>query len=254
MGWLLFKPDPTVKGNFPIICFLTGYLLPAVVAHLGWEDGLGGLLYAGILRALLFQQSTYCVNSLAHYFGDQPYSDASSPRDHTITAVLTFGEGYHNFHHEFPSDYRNGVKWFSYDPTKWCIAIWAWLGLASRLQRFDENEINKAIVLQKQKRVELAKKGIHWGVPIEQLPVYSWEEMESLCSEDGVARQLICIAGIIYDIHSFSDSHPGGKHLLSASVGKDITAKFHGGLHHPAHNLLDNLRFGVLRHGGKIEN
>lgn len=141
MGWLLFKPDPTVKGyvditdlendaivswqhrNFPIICFLTGYLLPAVVAHLGWEDGLGGLLYAGILRALLFQQSTYCVNSLAHYFGDQPYSDASSPRDHTITAVLTFGEGYHNFHHEFPSDYRNGVKWFSYDPTKWCIAI-----------------------------------------------------------------------------------------------------------------------------------
>ncbi len=38
-------------------------------------------------------------------------------------ALFTFGEGYHNYHHEFQHDYRNGVKPWQWDPTKW--AIWA---------------------------------------------------------------------------------------------------------------------------------
>lgn len=141
MGWLIFKPDPNSKGhveisdllqdkvvmwqhrNFPLLCLFTSYALPFLIAKFGWNDGLGGLLYAGIIRVFLFQQATNCVNSLAHWLGDQPYADATSPRDHIFTALVTFGEGYHNFHHEFPADYRNGIKWFDYDPTKWCITL-----------------------------------------------------------------------------------------------------------------------------------
>lgn len=48
----------------------------------------------------------FCVNSLAHWLGEQPFDDRRTPRDHFITALVTLGEGYHNFHHEFPSDYR----------------------------------------------------------------------------------------------------------------------------------------------------
>lgn len=141
MGWLIFKPDPSLKGhveisdllkeevvmwqhrNFPFLCLFTSYALPFLIAKFGWNDGLGGLLYAGIIRVFLFQQATNCVNSLAHWLGDQPYADATSPRDHIFTALVTFGEGYHNFHHEFPADYRNGIRWFDYDPTKWCISL-----------------------------------------------------------------------------------------------------------------------------------
>lgn len=141
MGWLIFKPDPNLRGhveisdllkeevvmwqhrNFPFLCLFTSYALPFLIAKLGWNDGLGGLLYAGIIRVFLFQQATNCVNSLAHWLGDQPYADATSPRDHIFTALVTFGEGYHNFHHEFPADYRNGIRWFDYDPTKWCISL-----------------------------------------------------------------------------------------------------------------------------------
>ncbi|KAL9485337.1 hypothetical protein ACSS6W_004126 [Trichoderma asperelloides] len=247
MGWLIFKPDPNLKGpveisdllkeevviwqhrNFPFLCLFTSYALPFLIAKLGWNDGLGGLLYAGIIRVFLFQQATNCVNSLAHWLGDQPYADATSPRDHIFTALVTFGEGYHNFHHEFPADYRNGIRWFDYDPTKWCISLWAWLGLASHLQEFEANEINKAIFQQKWKLVERLKCQINWGLSLDILPIYSWSEFEALCISHGGSKHLICISGVIYDVERFIENHPGGRTLLAAHIGKDATASFHGG-------------------------
>jgi stearoyl-CoA desaturase (delta-9 desaturase) len=58
-----------------------------------------------------------------------------SPRDHWLGAVLTNGEGYHNFHHRFPGDYRNGIRWYHWDPSKWLIFLFAKLGLAWDLKR-----------------------------------------------------------------------------------------------------------------------
>ena len=45
--------------------------------------------------SFFIQQATFCVNSLAHWLGDQPFDDRNSPRDHVITALVTLGEGYH---------------------------------------------------------------------------------------------------------------------------------------------------------------
>jgi stearoyl-CoA desaturase (delta-9 desaturase) len=85
-----------------------GIIVPATVAEFFWNDWMGGVVYAGILRFFFVQQATFCINSLAHYLGEQPFDDRNSPRDNVFTALVTLGEGYHNFHHEFPSDYR---KW-----------------------------------------------------------------------------------------------------------------------------------------------
>src|SRR4029450_10768425 len=49
-------------------------------------------------------------------------------------AFFTYGEGYHNFHHLFASDYRNGIRWWQWDPTKWLIPSLSMLGLASKLR------------------------------------------------------------------------------------------------------------------------
>lgn len=97
---------------YAAIAIGAGLVFPAVVAGMLWNDWKGGFVYTGLLRMFFFQQSTFCVNSLAHWLGSQPYDDNHSPRDHLFTALVTFGEGYHNFHHEFPSDYRNGIKWY----------------------------------------------------------------------------------------------------------------------------------------------
>jgi stearoyl-CoA desaturase (delta-9 desaturase) len=104
----------------------------------------GALVIAGALRITLTQQSTFFVNSLCHTLGRQTYSEDISARDSFIVALLTHGEGYHNFHHQFQLDYRNGIKWYQWDPTKWTIRTLAFLGLAKKLKRISHQEILKA--------------------------------------------------------------------------------------------------------------
>ena len=50
-----------------------------------------------------------------------PTPRTTRARDNAVLALVTFGEGYHNFHHIFAHDYRNGVRWWQWDPTKWLI-------------------------------------------------------------------------------------------------------------------------------------
>jgi stearoyl-CoA desaturase (delta-9 desaturase) len=65
-------------------------------------------------------------------------------------------DSYHNFHHEFPSDYRNAIIWYQYDPTKWLIYLFS-LGpfpLAHSLKTFRSNEIEKGRLQQQQKALD----------------------------------------------------------------------------------------------------
>lgn len=127
---------------FPLVV-LAGFLVPALIAGL-WGDALGGFLIAGCLRLVLQWHATFSINSVAHKLGSRPYSLKNSARDSMITALLTFGEGYHNFHHRFQSDYRNGVKWYHFDPSKWLIWSLSRVGLARDLKRASRDAIQRA--------------------------------------------------------------------------------------------------------------
>ncbi|KAK6853339.1 hypothetical protein PG995_010151 [Apiospora arundinis] len=182
-----------------------------------------------------------------------PSTTATLPRDHVITALVTLGEGYHNFHHEFPSDYRNAIQWWQYDPTKWSIWCWKQLGLASDLKQFRSNEIEKGRVQQLQKKLDQKRAGLDWGIPLEQLPVVDWDDFVAQ-SKDG--KGLVAIAGVIHDVTDFIKDHPGGKALIGSAIGKDATAMFNGGVYlhsNAAHNLLSTMRVGVLRGGCEVE-
>lgn len=134
------------------LCEITmAYLLPILVCGLGWNDWLGGLVYGAIIRKFVVCQLTFCVNSLAHWYGDQPHGDDKTPRDNALLAFITLGEGYHNYHHKFPSDYRNGIEWYHFDLTKWMIEIWYHLGLASGLNQFSKDVIEKSGVMKTSK-------------------------------------------------------------------------------------------------------
>lgn len=115
---------------------------------LGWLNGdiWGMLLLAGVFRLVVVHHVTFFINSLAHIWGKQPYTDKNSARDNDILAFFTFGEGYHNFHHIFEYDYRNGIKWWQFDPTKWLIRGLSVVGWASNLRRCPEERIEKAKV------------------------------------------------------------------------------------------------------------
>ncbi len=101
-------------------------------------------LLAGVLRLVVSHHFTFFINSLAHMWGVQPYTDDNTARDNGVVALLTYGEGYHNFHHMFAHDYRNGVRWWQWDPSKWFINAMRWLGLARNLKTVPWFKIQRA--------------------------------------------------------------------------------------------------------------
>jgi stearoyl-CoA desaturase (Delta-9 desaturase) len=138
--------DPIVMWqhrNYLTLVLISNIALPAFLGFLG-GDIIAGLMLAGLLRLVLSQHVTYLINSIAHIWGRQPYSDASSARDNGLLALLTYGEGYHNYHHTFQWDYRNGIKWWQFDPTKWMIKTLSFFGLTKDLKRCPFAQIEKA--------------------------------------------------------------------------------------------------------------
>lgn len=239
--------------NYLKIAFLMGLMFPTLVAGIGWGDWWGGYIYAGVLRIFFVQQATFCVNSLARWFGEQPFDDHNSPRNHVFTALVTFGKGYHNFHHEFPSDYRNAIEWHRYDPTKWSIWLWSKLGLASNLMQFRANEIEKGHIQQLQKKIDRKQAKLDWSVSLDQLPVVEWDDYVEQARN---GRNLIAIAGVVHDVTDFTNEHPGGKTLIKSSIGKDATAMFNGGVNfhsNAACDLLSTMRVATIRGGCEVE-
>jgi stearoyl-CoA desaturase (delta-9 desaturase) len=112
------------------------------------------LLLGGFTRLFLVDHFTYFVNSWAHYFGSRPYSTKITARESTVVALVTAGEGYHNFHHRFPFDYRNGHKWFHFDPTKWMVFGFSKLGWTWALKETPASEIYRARIQTQQARLE----------------------------------------------------------------------------------------------------
>ncbi len=160
IGWILFKLEPEppldnvsdlrkdrlvmLQERFYVpVAVGVGFVLPALLGwlHAGWPGALGGFLLAGVARVTAVQHMTFFINSLCHTIGRQPYSDKCSARDSWIMALFTFGEGYHNYHHEFQHDYRNGVKWWQWDPTKWSIWVLEKIRLVRGLRRVPEEKV-----------------------------------------------------------------------------------------------------------------
>jgi stearoyl-CoA desaturase (delta-9 desaturase) len=173
IGWILFKLDPEPPLDnvadlrkdrlvmwqskyYVPIAIIVGFIVPAFLGwlHNGGVGALGGFLIAGVARMTTVQHMTFFINSLCHTVGDQPYSAKCSARDSWIMALFTFGEGYHNYHHEFQHDYRNGVKWWHWDPTKWTIWTLSKLGLARDLRRVPEDKILLAQLAEARRRID----------------------------------------------------------------------------------------------------
>lgn len=169
MGWILreyctnaedfsnaadLERDPILRWqhkHYVAITALMNIGLPLLLG-LALGDVIGTLLLVGLLRLVLNHHTTFFINSLAHYWGTQPYTEENSARDNGFLAFLTYGEGYHNFHHIFQNDYRNGARWYQWDPTKWMIALCAHLKLASDLKRIPDFRIQRALLDMQFKR------------------------------------------------------------------------------------------------------
>ena len=159
IGWVLCKAeDSEIKGvddlkkdklvmlqhRFYVpIAILMGVGIPAAIGML-WGDPLGAFLVAGFLRLVVQWHATFAVNSVAHCIGSRPFCKNTTARNSFVTAFITMGEGYHNFHHRFQLDYRNGVRWFHFDPTKWFVWTLSKVGGTWGLRRTPRARIESA--------------------------------------------------------------------------------------------------------------
>jgi stearoyl-CoA desaturase (delta-9 desaturase) len=161
IGWLIFKllpehPRDNVQDlqrdklvcwqdrHVQTIAFVVSFIVPSFLGFLwnGWAGALGAFLIA---RIVFLQHCTFLINSACHVMGRQPYSTKCSARDSLLLACFTFGEGYHNYHHEFQHDYRNGVRPWQMDPTKWIIWTLSKIGLTRDLRRVPVEVIEAAV-------------------------------------------------------------------------------------------------------------
>ena len=159
VGWVMSKEpaagrprvadlaaDPLVAfqdRHYVLLAVLSSAVLPFCLGLL-WGDPWGAVLIAGFLRLVVQWHATFFVNSLAHCVGTQPYGTRTTARDSFLVALATLGEGYHNFHHTFPTDYRNGVRWYHFDPTKWIVWTLSHVGLTDRLKRIPDTRLRDA--------------------------------------------------------------------------------------------------------------
>ncbi|MFT7286407.1 MAG: stearoyl-CoA desaturase (delta-9 desaturase) [Halieaceae bacterium] len=176
MGWMLreyqtnaedfsnardLQRDPIVMWqhrHYVLITLAMNAGLPLLLG-LALGDVVGTLLLVGLLRMVLNHHVTFFINSLAHYWGTRPYTEENSARDNGFLALLTYGEGYHNYHHIFQTDYRNGIRWYQWDPTKWMIALCARLQLAWDLQRIPDFRVQRALIDMQFKRAQTFAEG-----------------------------------------------------------------------------------------------
>ena len=139
---LRLRRDPVVlwqhRYYWPIV--ISGLAIPFALGvwwHGAWMGGVSTLLLGGLLRLFLVLNSTFTINSLCHMIGSQPHGTQDSSRDSWLISFVSFGEGYHNYHHTYARDYRNGPRWYNFDPSKWIIYTLSMFGLASNLRRLD---------------------------------------------------------------------------------------------------------------------
>jgi stearoyl-CoA desaturase (delta-9 desaturase) len=147
--------NPLLKAqyhHYDLFFALTTVITTALIGYLT-NDYFGAIVFSFLARIFIAHNLTFFINSAAHYWGEKTFSKEHSAVNNWFISLFTFGEGYHNYHHTFPQDYRNGVRWWQYDPSKWTIWMMAKLGLVKNLQMMSNQEI--------QERVQAEREGRH---------------------------------------------------------------------------------------------
>lgn len=132
-----FVPDLIKdKGHALISRF---YYVPIIVSAFvlfaigGWTMVVWGVF----ARVVVGWHTTWFVNSLSHIYGSRPHDTADDSTNNWFVALLTFGEGWHNNHHAFPTSARHGLQWYQFDMNWIAIRILEKLGWAKQIKTPD---------------------------------------------------------------------------------------------------------------------
>lgn len=128
--------DPVIRtiDRFYFVWVVLTFALPFAIGYAAGgfrlAAGLQALVWAGLIRVFAYQHATFAVNSICHLYGRRAYRSRDESRNNWLVAALTFGEGWHNNHHAFPSSARHGLDRGQLDIAWWTIRALERVGLA----------------------------------------------------------------------------------------------------------------------------
>jgi len=164
---------------------LIAFVLPTYLPNKLWgESVLGGFMVASVLRYAFTLNMTWLVNSAAHMWGSKPYDKTINPSENRMVAFWAFGEGWHNYHHVFPWDYKTAeLGQYRYNLTTAFVDLFAAIGWA-----YDLKTVPKKIVEQRVKRTgdgswdheHAHREGAPWGWGDKDIPVEDAKVTETL--------------------------------------------------------------------------
>ena len=117
------------------------YWVPLVLLGLtllvfgGWPY----LMWAIFFRVTFNLHATWLVNSATHMWGKRRFATRDDSRNNWWVALLTFGEGWHNNHHAYPTAARHGLAWYEIDINWWGIRVMQFLRLAKAVKLVSMN-------------------------------------------------------------------------------------------------------------------
>ena len=92
------------------------------------------MLWGVCVRVVVGLHATWLVNSASHMWGSRRFDTSDRSRNNWWVAILTFGEGWHNNHHAYPTSARHGLRWYEFDLTWLQIRALELLGLVKKVR------------------------------------------------------------------------------------------------------------------------
>jgi fatty-acid desaturase len=129
-----YAPD-MMKDKFHVLAN-NFYWVPVIFLAIGLL-ALGGwsfVLWGVFFRITFNFHSTWLVNSATHMWGRRRFATRDDSTNNWWVALLTFGEGWHNNHHAFPTAARHGLAWYEIDLNWWGIRTMQFLRLAKGIK------------------------------------------------------------------------------------------------------------------------
>jgi stearoyl-CoA desaturase (Delta-9 desaturase) len=126
-----------------------GLAIPAAAGawlNHGWAGALQGLLWGGLVRIAVTHHSTWSINSICHIYGRRPFRSNDLSTNNAVMALVTFGEGWHNNHHAFPSSAMHGLRWWQIDFSGYVIRALESIGMAWDVRRPSAQAMQSALV------------------------------------------------------------------------------------------------------------
>ncbi|KAL0881588.1 hypothetical protein ABMA27_001417 [Loxostege sticticalis] len=134
------------KKYYYQLYILFAIMIPVVVpVYYFDEPWLESFLVAYMARYILLLHVTWTVNSLAHLYGTRPFNKNLQPVESWFVAFIAQGEGWQNYHHAFPWDYKAAELSTHLNASAIYIEFFEKIGLATDLKKASPELIRNRI-------------------------------------------------------------------------------------------------------------